>query len=615
MRIGEERFECSVCHIKDFKTGKHYGAITCYSCRAFFRRAQERKRPPKCKFNSACPVDQSVKKQCPRCRYQKCLGVGMQPELVLGEEERKERFRVSINRKHHVDQSPYLLEEENNVQQTSSPSGSALQNDTSVSPTVSPPYLQSSPRPIRIFPMPTHARSLGQNPIQTYGTPVPISFSPIFPTFSQQNIHQEGILRSPISYSSQSSAVKAEVIEEPQENTANDSINYDEQMYIENIQNTASTSRISVIKASEKNDFDYKIDTKYADQSNKVFVESKVDMDYLDEIQVDQSKDSKMIMKYIHKKFGNGYHDRNSLKRDVKVHNTENLNGYHISENRKRKSVIVRNHTSKVARKEVYLEDNTSLESVDDGQGIQELQLAVMNPLVTNALIEQENNYMNILQDKFEITWNEISLGEEIVADYINFCQNINEFKFENWVVSNRQFRERFLNFFCSLDMIGDIPTKTLFNLFKTNLNTTQMLTYVFVFNAPSWVEELDFVYGSNDKKQWKARDPSIAGVPLNRMLQYIPLSEELKLDVYKYMYHSCAPIFKDRTVFILLSIIVICGNESHPAVTKIRQNIASMLTRYLEKQSKGKDYANFEMQNIAKCIENLPRLAQIFSD
>ena len=101
----------------------------------------------------------------------------------------------------------------------------------------------------------------------------------------------------------------------------------------------------------------------------------------------------------------------------------------------------MRNHTSKVARKEVYLEDNTSLESVDDGQGIQELQLAVMNPLVTNALIEQENNYMNILKDKFEITWNEISLGEEIVADYINFCQNINEFKFENWVVSNRQFR------------------------------------------------------------------------------------------------------------------------------------------------------------------------------
>ena len=31
---------CNVCNLTSEKTGKHYGAITCYACRAFFRRAQ-----------------------------------------------------------------------------------------------------------------------------------------------------------------------------------------------------------------------------------------------------------------------------------------------------------------------------------------------------------------------------------------------------------------------------------------------------------------------------------------------------------------------------------------------------------------------------------------------
>ena len=31
---------CTICGIATEKTGRHYGAISCYPCRAFFRRAQ-----------------------------------------------------------------------------------------------------------------------------------------------------------------------------------------------------------------------------------------------------------------------------------------------------------------------------------------------------------------------------------------------------------------------------------------------------------------------------------------------------------------------------------------------------------------------------------------------
>ena len=59
--------------------------------------------------------------------------------------------------------------------------------------------------------------------------------------------------------------------------------------------------------------------------------------------------------------------------------------------------------------------------------------------------------------------------------------------------------------------MMEDIPMKTLFSMLKQNVEKAQMLTYVFAFNAPSWVEELEFVYGAKDKEQWKVDKSNIS--------------------------------------------------------------------------------------------------------
>ena len=64
-------------------------------------------------------------------------------------------------------------------------------------------------------------------------------------------------------------------------------------------------------------------------------------------------------------------------------------------------------------------------------------------------------------------------------------------------------FRERCLNFVCSLDIIDEIPMTTIYNLFKENLAKAEMLTYIFVFNASSWVEELNFIWVEQDLPQW----------------------------------------------------------------------------------------------------------------
>ena len=91
---------CSVCG-STTKTGLHYGAVTCYPCRAFFRRLPERKRTPRCKKAGQCPVDAAAtsNKLCGGCRFNKCLREGMQLNQVLNEEQRKDRFAASFRRK------------------------------------------------------------------------------------------------------------------------------------------------------------------------------------------------------------------------------------------------------------------------------------------------------------------------------------------------------------------------------------------------------------------------------------------------------------------------------------------------------------------------------------
>jgi len=63
---------------------QHYGATACYSCRAFFRRCiGAGKEYRNCsRKTDRCVVDAVNRTNCKKCRFQKCLKVGMKPEKV-----------------------------------------------------------------------------------------------------------------------------------------------------------------------------------------------------------------------------------------------------------------------------------------------------------------------------------------------------------------------------------------------------------------------------------------------------------------------------------------------------------------------------------------------------
>ena len=100
---------CQICETKapeKVKFYHHYGAICCYSCKAFFRRYVRGENNPhlyKCKGNNTCPLTNG-RKTCKPCRYQKCLQVGMMPENVLNEEDRKKYSHPKKNRKRSAEE-------------------------------------------------------------------------------------------------------------------------------------------------------------------------------------------------------------------------------------------------------------------------------------------------------------------------------------------------------------------------------------------------------------------------------------------------------------------------------------------------------------------------------
>jgi len=483
-----------VCGTREARVGRHYGAVTCYSCRAFFRRAQDRKRNPRCKQSEACNIDYSRdEKHCSKCRYDKCLAMGMLPDLVLNDEEKTERFKVSRSKK--------LSEQER------------------------PPTQARLPPDVEVVEVPA--------------------------------LSQPGPSEC---YTNQTRRVVGQV--------------------------QAGPSRQSVITALAKPPG----------------------------WQTHNEGDT-LILSYIHKKFGAG---KRVLRWDKPEEGVSPA---------KRRSVIVMNSSyglvsagqTECVKAELSQAFSQAAKAVKE-EDFDELSETLLFPnsfnLETYLNMDEERCFLDGMINMFDKSWNEIHLEENTIENFINFCRpdSAGDFKIENWVQANRQFRERYLNFICDLNM--EINPRTMFELFKENLVKAQMLTYIYVYNLSeghggSWGKELEFVYSDRNMRQWNTRDPGISGKTMVTMMKSLPIPEEMKLKLLSLLKLNCNSTMQDQKVFILLILLVVINNESE-IVLRIRRSLFNLLTRYLVK--KGKDLG-MEAKNISICFETLPKLTQMFPE
>lgn len=88
---------CMVCG--DKALGYNFNAVTCESCKAFFRRNALSSKGFTCPFNESCEVTIVTRRFCQRCRLEKCFRIGMRKEYIMSDEDKKlKRKKIEQNR-------------------------------------------------------------------------------------------------------------------------------------------------------------------------------------------------------------------------------------------------------------------------------------------------------------------------------------------------------------------------------------------------------------------------------------------------------------------------------------------------------------------------------------
>ncbi|XP_063989220.1 nuclear hormone receptor HR96 [Diachasmimorpha longicaudata] len=88
---------CEVCG--DRALGYNFNAISCESCKAFFRRNALKNKDFRCPFTENCKVTPVTRRFCQKCRLDKCLTVGMRKEYIMTEQDKElKRKKIEQNR-------------------------------------------------------------------------------------------------------------------------------------------------------------------------------------------------------------------------------------------------------------------------------------------------------------------------------------------------------------------------------------------------------------------------------------------------------------------------------------------------------------------------------------
>ncbi|XP_075986518.1 nuclear hormone receptor HR96 [Anticarsia gemmatalis] len=82
---------CLVCG--DKALGYNFNAISCESCKAFFRRNALASKEFKCPFTNNCVITVVTRRFCQKCRLEKCLSIGMVKEFIMSDEDKAEKRR------------------------------------------------------------------------------------------------------------------------------------------------------------------------------------------------------------------------------------------------------------------------------------------------------------------------------------------------------------------------------------------------------------------------------------------------------------------------------------------------------------------------------------------
>lgn len=78
---------CGVC--SDKALNYNFNAVTCESCKAFFRRNALTNKVFKCPFEGRCDINTVTRRFCQRCRLDKCFAIGMKKDMIMTDQDKE----------------------------------------------------------------------------------------------------------------------------------------------------------------------------------------------------------------------------------------------------------------------------------------------------------------------------------------------------------------------------------------------------------------------------------------------------------------------------------------------------------------------------------------------
>ncbi|KAK3730994.1 hypothetical protein RRG08_009032 [Elysia crispata] len=80
---GDKHLQLPPCRVCEGPVGGfHYGVNTCEACKGFFHRSSNGKEELECETGGTCTVLYTIPKMCKKCRYAKCIAVGMAKQAI-----------------------------------------------------------------------------------------------------------------------------------------------------------------------------------------------------------------------------------------------------------------------------------------------------------------------------------------------------------------------------------------------------------------------------------------------------------------------------------------------------------------------------------------------------
>ena len=94
----------------------------------------------------------------------------------------------------------------------------------------------------------------------------------------------------------------------------------------------------------------------------------------------------------------------------------------------------------------------------------------------------------------------------------------------------------------------------------------------------------------------------------MSLLLQQLPAPEPMKLAMSACLLEHLNPLFQDRNILMLMSLLVICDIETVP---KLHSQFYNIMSKYL-KRNRNLDIST-DLLNIGNCIQSLPKMEKIF--